>query len=524
MQSIKSDKNTIDGYSINDNQQIIPLNASINNKTDRKKRLSEAITFTIITKPGERLLLLFHTINRGELFYFPAKLYKGDYFDKFSAQKNNFFGIFQGIFIFIIFFNLIIYAATREEIYLFYLLYALLIGLFALNEVGSLTHLFGSSSFINYISGITFLFLGFAAWLLLMRNFLGVKKSNTRINQLTQSLVLIDLFFSTITYTDLFFKDGFAPAFQKLYQGGITALFAANLLFIISINIIRIRQNDKLPIFYALANIPVIGGTLIYYTNYYNLTNIQFGWSNPIALGLCVETFLLSLGFLFRYNLIIKDKQNLLLSINKHQQEMTKQIIITQETERQRIAEDLHDELGGNLAALKMTLQDAEIPQQQSDKLMALIDKTSENSRNISHNLMPPEFSKTGLKELLENHYKQITQSSSIHFDFICSGDHNPFNKQDELMIYRILMELTNNILKHSNATEATIQMIYYPYQLELMAEDNGNGIKQENFTDGIGLKNISSRVKFLNGDITIDTGDRGTTIIIQIPYNPSSN
>jgi len=518
MQCIKSDLNSIDGYSINDIQKILPLSASVNNKTEEKKRLSEPITFTIILQPKERLLLLFHTINRGELFYFPAKIYKGDYFDKLAAKKNNFFGIFQGIFIFIIFFNLIIYLATLEKIYLFYLFYALFIGLFALNEVGSLAHIFNGVSFINFFSGLTFLFIGFAAWLLLMNNFLSLKKTNTWIYTLTWCLVFIDILFSALPYTDVFFKDGLPLAMQKIYQSGITVLFAVNLIFIVTTNIIRINQKDKLAIMYAIANIPVIAGTLIYYTNYYNITNLQFGWSNPIALGLSIETFLLSLGFVYRYDLITKDKQNLLLDINRNQQELIKQIIITQETERQRIAEDLHDELGGNLAALKMTMQSFRLPHEQTTHLADLIDKTSENSRNISHNLMPPEFNKTKFIELLEIHYRHLTQTSNIHFHFFYTGYNIYFIKEDELIIYRIIMELTNNIIKHSGASEATIQLIYDEKELTLMTEDNGKGIMPEK-NSGMGLRNVRTRVSFLNGKINIDSGVRGTTIMIQLPY-----
>lgn len=523
MQCIKSDLNSIDGYSINDIQQILPLSASVNNKTEEKKRLSEPITFTIILQPKERLLLLFHTINKGELFYFPAKMYKGDYFDKLAAKKNNFFGIFQGIFIFIIFFNLVIYIATREKIYLFYLLYALFIGLFALNEVGSLAHIFNNISFIKYFSGITFLFIGFAAWLLLMNNFLNIKKSNNWIYNLTWCLVFIDLLFSAFPYTDIFFKDGFPLAVQKLYQNGITFLFATNLVFIITTNIIRIRQNDKLALFYAMANTAVIAGTLIYYTNYYNITNIQFGWSNPIALGLSIETFVLSFGFAYRFDLIGKEKSQLLRQMNKQQQEVTQQIILVQESERKRIAEDLHDELGSDLATIKINLERLPISKEKISAVMTMLDKASDDVRNISHNLMPPEFTNTRLDELLSTYYRQLNAKGTIRFDFNYSGANNKFTKEDELMIYRIIMELTSNIMKHSAATEATMQVITYDDHLEIMAEDNGKGISMNN-SDGIGLKNIRSRVDFLHGTLQIDSNDHGTTIIVQIPYKTATN
>ena len=79
-------------------------------------------------------------------------------------------------------------------------------------------------------------------------------------------------------------------------------------------------------------------------------------------------------------------------------------------------------------------------------------------------------------------------------------------------------MELTSNIIKHSKATEATIQLVYHEKQMILMAEDNGKGFGQE-IEPGIGLKNVRSRVNFLNGSMNIDSGNGGTTIMIQIPF-----
>ena len=81
-------------------------------------------------------------------------------------------------------------------------------------------------------------------------------------------------------------------------------------------------------------------------------------------------------------------------------------------------------------------------------------------------------------------------------------------------------MELSNNILKHSHASEATLQLIYYDMYLEIMAEDNGTGFSEvQNENEGMGLKNIKSRISYLKGEMNIDSGKTGTTVMIQIPY-----
>lgn len=522
LEFIISGVNTVQCYTVNDIQQVNYIPPSANSpKHSSQGLLSKPITMIITTGAGEKNLLLIHTINNGQLLYFPAHLYSLNYFREAESYKNNFFGIFVGIFFFIILFNLIIYFTTFESIYFYYMLYAFLIAVFALNDVGKAP--FASFSFINFFSGQTFLLSGFCAWLLLMQHFLKLTKKNFSSLILLQLLAALDVLYAFLPY---FFKMISAEkevTLQAAYQTGFNIVFAVNLLFIISTNLSRIAAKDKLAVFYVLANVPVMLGSVIYYTNYYNITNIQFGWVSPIALGLSMETFVLSFGFAYRFNLIGKEKNQLLWQMNKQQQEVTQQIILVQESERKRIAEDLHDELGSDLATIKINLERLPISKEKISAVMRMLDKASDDVRNISHNLMPPEFTNTRLDELLSTYYRQLNSEGTIRFDFKYSGANNKFSKEDELMIYRIIMEMTNNIMKHAAATEATMQVINYDDHVEIMAEDNGKGISMNN-SDGIGLKNIRSRVDFLHGTLQIDSNEHGTTIVVQIPYKTATH
>jgi signal transduction histidine kinase len=168
-----------------------------------------------------------------------------------------------------------------------------------------------------------------------------------------------------------------------------------------------------------------------------------------------------------------------------------------------------------------MALQRVNLNEQQHGMIHSLVHKASQSARNIAHNLMPPEFIQTKLDALLKNYFSKLNQQQDkIRFDFHLAGVIRDFDKQMELTIYRIILELTSNIIKHSEASEATVQMIYYENQLELMAEDNGRGFDTRQMTDGIGLRNIQTRINYLKGTLAIDTNAHGTTIIIQIPYH----
>jgi signal transduction histidine kinase len=520
LEFITSEKNSIEFFNISDVKQITQVKTSDKlNFNDKPFLLSHSQTYTVQLPAGRVTTLFIHTVNRGQLLYFPGHFYTVAAFRKYDLYKNNFLGLFKGIFLFIIIFSLFLFFTTRDRIYLYYLIYAFFISIFALNEAGDAWFKPVFAQWLNFIPGQSYLLFGFAAWLFLMANFLNLdKQKNTNLRLLT-SICIIDLIFGIIPVLISGLNAYSNSAFQHTYQNLFGFLFIANLVFIFNTIISGIRHKNKLAIYYAISNIPVIAGTILYYTNYFNITAVYFNWINPVALGLCIEIFLLSFGFALRYQMMGKEKQELLQQVQ--QEELTNQIIQTQESERKRIAQDLHDELGGNLAALTMALQRISLNEDQQGMIHSLVHKASQSARNIAHNLMPPEFIQTKLDTLLKNYFSKLNQQQdNIRFDFHIAGVVGNFDKQKELIMYRIILELTSNIIKHSAASEATVQMIYYENQLELMAEDNGRGFDIGHNTDGIGLRNIQTRINYLKGTLAIDTNTHGTTIIIQIPYH----
>lgn len=517
LKSIISQKNDLEFYAINEWGQPEAINM-YSDSAIHAGLLSKPINASISMQAGERKIMFIHSINRGQMCYLPSSISTLSYGQKNEILNNNFLGIFKGIFFFIIIFNLAVFIATRELIYLYYTLYAFAISAFALNDSGAAAGEYSIITLFNFLSGNSFLFLGFTCWLLLMKLFIDVSEKNTTINGFLKILSSLDFVFALLPLCFSFVPPSVLKTSQQVYQTLAEALYIFNIIFIIVANIVQIAAGNKLAIFYASANIPVVLGTLLYYTNYYNITNIQFRFLNPIALGISIETFVLSFGFAYRYDLLGKEKNNLLSALNTQLQNTTRQIIQTQEAERSRIAGDLHDQLGGDLAAIKLSVQKLPVDKSMYLPIISMLDTASAEVRNISHNLMPPAFEKTKLQVLLSNYYNQLSTQGNIHFNFIQVGEGERFSKNDELIIYRILMEITSNIIKHSNATESNIQMIYTETGLDIMTEDNGKGMTEET-GNGLGMKSIKSRVDFLNGNMNIDTSIAGTTIIIQIPY-----
>ncbi len=200
------------------------------------------------------------------------------------------------------------------------------------------------------------------------------------------------------------------------------------------------------------------------------------------------------------------------------------------EDERKRIAKDLHDGIVQTLTGLSLRLQkgfsmikDASEEQEQRYKeSKVMLDDSIAEVRNISHQMMPRALSDMGLIPALEDMLNKSLGSTEIVYEFEhhkMEGERFPENV--EISLYRICQELINNIIKHSQAKAVSVQLLKTKSHLVLVVEDNGKGFKFDSIEhrNGIGLMNISSRAKAINGEVNYQPSPKqGTVATIRIP------
>jgi two-component system, NarL family, sensor kinase len=194
-----------------------------------------------------------------------------------------------------------------------------------------------------------------------------------------------------------------------------------------------------------------------------------------------------------------------------------------QEQERTRIANDLHDGLGGLLTSvkahfngLKKTTDEHHLFQ----KTNQLIDDACVEVRRISHNMMPRALAISGLHGALEDLSVDL-EKQGIHCNLEIIGLDTPVDTAKSVVIYRIIQELVNNVVKHANADHLLLQLMRNNDSLTIIVEDNGRGfdLQQEQLNKGLGLSSIESRVKFLQGTITWDAvPGEGVMVSIELP------
>lgn len=197
-------------------------------------------------------------------------------------------------------------------------------------------------------------------------------------------------------------------------------------------------------------------------------------------------------------------------------------VIEGQELERERIAKDLHDSLGGLLSAIKLQFEkvksDSDIVGEDFDNAQGLLDTAVDEVRSISRNLQPGSLSDMGLVAAINDLVNRYVGEAYPEIDFQHYNIPKDLDNMFATSIYRIIQELLNNAIKYANANEIIIQLNREDEEIIISLEDDGVGFNTKSFEKGMGLENVQSRVKYLKGDLQIDSEENiGTSYLIHL-------
>ena len=257
-----------------------------------------------------------------------------------------------------------------------------------------------------------------------------------------------------------------------------------------------------------------------------------------LTLGVALAAVLLALFFIVR-DYSHRMRVNKLLAAQKeeiNQQkirdlentlkiETMQSMLAGQESERQRVAQDLHDSVGGLLAAIKIQLETmlSKKPERAQDhdwiKIKALLDETVSETRHIARNMQPSALLEFGLVTALRDLTNRVHGEGVPHITFQHFGEFADLNREIALNCYRIIQELVQNSLKHAQATEIMVQINRTDNQVALLVEDDGTGFDPENNQKGMGTDNVARRAHFLKGELSVQSAKgQGTSTLVTVP------
>jgi len=206
------------------------------------------------------------------------------------------------------------------------------------------------------------------------------------------------------------------------------------------------------------------------------------------------------------------EKKNLELS---YQKELLRAVIITQEEERKRIAQDLHDDISSKLNIVSLNTHLLKTPNLSenevkdiTENIISLTTKALDSSRTIAHNLLPPVLDKFGFHAAIDELSLEYRTIKSVVVNYKNETKNEMFSNEVQLHLFRILQELMNNSIKHGKASEISILVSKKAATNILVYTDNGIGFELEKLKNksGLGIKNIESRVGFINGKMILKT------------------
>ena len=435
-------------------------------------------------------------------------------------------GTFIGVICIMAVLSIVMLLALRDWIYLWYTLYLHLMTMHLFTDAGlSFQYLWPTLPRLN---GFWFVYLYVWAAALaqtaFMQYFIHQNRRNSRIFRWVNAFK----WSIAVALAAVIMVNSLAVPGREQYMYWVVSLTTSCLVpvtLVLTIISLYERRHEKEPMVryygYALA---------VQFTGYLVVAIMNFcqaqGWPLPfdvetyVVLGLTMLTDMafFSYGLAYRYTHSRQNNQQLELNLLESRQNAQRQVIDSLQDERRRLAQDLHDDVGATLATAKGYLSVLSRAESSAPLLRSqmLLDEAADELRTLSHQLMPKQFEEIGLAKAIEETIRKVS-GGRTQFDFVSVGQVKRLSEQTEMLIFSITTELVRNVQKRAGATEATVQLLYHPDQLNLTVEDNGPPAPTHDGAD-TGWRNLRIKAEYLKADLLIDANDQGNSVMLSVP------
>ena len=242
-----------------------------------------------------------------------------------------------------------------------------------------------------------------------------------------------------------------------------------------------------------------------------------------VVVSLSLLATLLAISYYHRSRL--KQRARFQTDLLRQQETATRAVIEAEETERQRIAKDLHDGVGQLMSAAKMNLvafgkSHGVGDEGEWDNIISLVDDSCREVRAVSHNMMPNALLKGSLAAALREFLTKV-DGRALRVNLYTEALDERLDATTETVLYRVIQECVNNVIKHAGAASLDVSVVRDEGGISVTIEDDGHGFEPvaPGYAEGLGLKNIRTRVEYLKGTVEIDSAPgRGTVVMIAVP------
>lgn len=431
----------------------------------------------------------------------------------------------------------IVLPIIRIQYFWYYFVYVLLGTLFTFSDLGlGYLYLWPKSPYIQQIASAVLSILYLLAGTQFVRRHFETTTFFPRYDILLKTILTLGGVFLALSFFLPYYSVSFSHSMFFLYYVLLLAVCAILIsLFILSF----FRDKKPFPGLFLLAfsihGVAVVIASLQYMQLLPNISitkilldnHIPLTFYTPIInmLGMLLEIFIIFFIAIKLFRAFFERNVKIVKELSEQKAQNSNALLMGMETERHRIAKDLHDGIGVQLTVIKNKLHflknQPSVKKEDLNELIADLKKTYGDVRAISHNLTTETFGRLGFLAAVEEslHRLQIFDEN-LKVQFYNNVNFDPIDNFVKVQLYRIVQELIQNIMKHAAATEVSLQFVQHNNQVLLSIEDDGNGFDKNAIEGkGIGLQNIQNRVSTLNGHLSIEaTKGKGTFISIEVP------
>ena len=471
-----------------------------------------------IDKSNESLQLSFHLVTKA------AALAE-------EANNKTVMALFTGMILLLVIFGIYLFVISGDKVYVYYILYISSGWLWVLSNAGyGFQYLWPDLPWFASKARPVFAMAPlFFSMIFLVRYIGGIRNKKILSFIKIMNAVLLACIISILFFNE----EGYQSSWWLYIQYFIPLVSLLYIFMILAILVVASVKGNKLAMFYlaAVLTLLLLGilqvsfslGSFHRFGKFFNTY-----W---LSIGYVVEAIILTAGLVYRFNQYRVDKEKLLIEMNKRQTDNTRIMMEVQEAERSQVANQLHDVAGSLLSAAKLNLSSLrEKGLVINDKAVAQLEKTeeavglvSDMVRNLSHALSPVMLEQVGFKTSLEKIIAIFNASGKININLLVMGfeKYEPSLNNYYTVLYSIIYELLNNIVKHSGASNALLQVAEYDDAFTLLVEDNGAGLEvdQQDQKKGLGMAGIQSKINYFKGSFALDKNKpEGLIVTIEIP------
>jgi signal transduction histidine kinase len=469
----------------------------------------------LVVLPGDTLYVA--ADKRASKLELPVHFTSRSYHIRIQQRRMLGYGVFFGFMILLLMMNAWLYATTRARVYLWYGVYLLTILGYLASDSGLLfQYIFPSLPGWNDLLRPFLFGASLFPLLLFFNELLEIRQRFPIIHRFNRWLLTIYLSLFVIA---LFMSSSGVLIVQSWWLKVSAVLVPVFYLIILGETLYCVSRRIRFAFFMLLSF-----GSYSILVSIFLLAQRDMIVQNTFTLkahyiALLLDAGVVASSLFWRFRHLSAEAGRLQRALLKQQARIFSETAEWQKTEMRRFSSLLHDSIGAHLGLLRLKADQMTLTDQARRDLSQRIGGLADEVRRMSHRFSPLVLQEKGLKEALAEEVRFLRSETGIIFQYEWLGDHSRLPHSYEIIIYRMVQELLQNVFKHAGASEVILQVISDGRQLSMYVEDNGRGASvQDGHTAGIGLRSIRELTEFLGGRCRIRTSaGEGFSVSIEL-------